>query len=101
MTKEVELISIDQTTYIKARDLSELIQATITFAESKKLTLTTETHELTVLQNSRHAQLDGSHLVLTHAPLIIDHTYYLPLRSTVKALDFELTYVDAQNFILH
>lgn len=100
-SQEVELISIDQTTYIKARDLSELLQATTLFSENKELKLTTQAHELAVLQNSRHAQIDGTHLVLTSAPLIIEHTYYLPLRSTVEALDYQLTYIDAQNFILH
>lgn len=101
VTKEFELLSIDQTTYIKARDLSEFIQATLTFSENKNLKLTTEAHELTVLQNSRHAQIDGSHLVLTSTPLIIEHTYYLPLRSTVQALGYELTYVNAQNYIIY
>lgn len=100
-TSQIDLIPIEATTYIKARDLHQLIHADLAFTPSKALQLTSNSHVLTIRDDQLSAGLDDQSITLNHAPFLIEGTYYLPLRDTLQNLGYQLTFENTSSLLIH
>lgn len=88
-----ELVRVNGTTYIKARELVNLLDGSILF-HNQLLTLMTHLHHLVIPTDSHTVLLDTKPHQLLTKPLLIEHTYYLPMRSTVELLGYQLHLMD-------
>lgn len=86
-------------TYIKSRDLVATIGGSVTF-DKGKLTLFTNAQILTLTENSVEAFLNDTPITLTYSPLVVNQTFYLPIRTILASLGFHLNFIDSSTLFI-
>lgn len=93
------LLRINGVTYIKARDLISSINGHLNL-EQPLLTLYANDYTLSLTAQSFEAILNNQNILLTHEPMLINNTYYLPMREVLNLLGYQLTYTNADTLVI-
>lgn len=93
------LIKREHVTYIKARDLIANVGGYVS-ANNQVVTLTSNQHQLLFTQDNQQVLLNTVPVILSHAPILVNQSYYVPMRSTLKLLDFNLDFIDSKTLYI-
>lgn len=90
--RNYELIKRDGVTYIKARDLMAGIHGHINFIQGI-LTLSSRRNVLSLSENSQEVLLNGQFITLSYPPILVNQSFYVPMRGTLKLLNYDLNII--------
>jgi len=91
---------LDGTTMIPVRDVVELLGGTVTWnAENQRINMTRKFRTITMTINSRIGFVDGTPTSLVHAPVLLDGSTVVPLRSVTDSWDFSLKWLNTEQNI--
>ena len=93
-------VLIDGTTMIPVRDVVELLGGSIAWnAENQRITISWNYKTMSMTIGSKIAFADGQPISLQQAPVLMDDSTLVPLRSVADGLGCELKWIDTQQNI--
>ena len=93
-------VLLDGTTMIPVRDVVELLGGTVTWnAENQRINMTRKFRTITMTINSRIGFVDGTPTSLVHAPVLLDGSTVVPLRSVTDGWNFSLKWQNTEQNI--
>lgn len=93
-------VLLDGTTMIPVRDVVELLGGTVNWnAENQRINMTRKFRTITMTINSRIAFVNGTPTSLVHAPVLLDGSTVVPLRSVTDGWDFSLKWLNTEQNI--